>query len=149
MGQGVLMSKHDDDDEWEIDVELEEEPETVRNPAALKRLEREETVLFSSVDKALSDEYIAWWASAFDGMLQLYKEAELDGSEDALRCRMIAAHRLAQLGACALQFFGSCSALLMKGKGDAQALNAVAMVTGDMVQKKVNEWKEKSNKSLN
>lgn len=105
-------------------------------------------VLFTSVNKELVEKYVAFWSQAWDGFLELYKEVEMDGTEDGLRCRMIAAHRLAQLSMASMQFWTTCSVALAKGKADVQALNAVAQVVGNMVSKNLEEWMKDANGNL-
>lgn len=117
---------------------------TIKRPANAKK----STALFCSTKQELTDEYIAWWASAFDSFLQLYKEVKVDGSEDSLKCRMIAAHRLSQLSMNAMQFFGTAGIMIAESKFDIEALNSAAAVVANMVEKKVDEWSAEAVKGL-
>lgn len=106
--------------------------------------------LFKSVDKNLAHEYVEWWKSASDAMLSLYEEVEQDGTQDAQRCRMIAAARLAQLGLCMFQFFGSAAEVIQgESKADATANNAVSAVVVDMAGRKIEGWLVAAKQSLN
>ena len=105
--------------------------------------------LFKSVDNDLHDDIVKFWASATDSFLQMYSESKNDGSEDAIKCRMLAASRLSQLGLCMLNFYGSAAVVIASGKADGLACSAVNNVVADMVGRKVDEWIERAMKSQN
>lgn len=104
--------------------------------------------LFKSTNKELTDEYLDYWETAFGEFIQMYRDAENDGSEDGLRCRMIAAIRLAQFGLTMFNFFSSCAVSIKDGKADAEACNATARVVLLMIEKKVDSWITKAKKAL-
>jgi hypothetical protein len=105
--------------------------------------------LFKSTDKELAEDYLDFWEEAFSEFIRMYREAENDGSEDGLRCRMIAAIRLAQFGLTMFNFFSSCAVSIKKGNADAEACNATAKVVLMMVEKKVDSWITRAKKALN
>ncbi len=105
--------------------------------------------LFKSVDKELTEEYLEFLEQAADEFFTYYREAQLDGTEDGLRCRMIAAIRLAQYGLNLFNFFSSCAVSISKGKGDTEACNATAKVVSMMMEKRVDDWITKARNGLN
>lgn len=105
--------------------------------------------LFKSTDKELTADYIKWWAAAFEAALSLYHEVAMDGSESALRMRMLAAARVAQLSAAGLNFFGSATEVLSTGPADIEAASAVARVTTIAVENKVEKWLKLAQSSQN
>lgn len=113
-----------------------------------KEFENSET-LFKSVDRGLTGEFMEFWETATLEFCKQFREAELDGSEDALRCRMIASMRLAQLGLSMFSFFSSCALSINAGKADSLACNATAKVVSMMVESKTDEWITKARSSLN
>lgn len=106
-------------------------------------------LLFKSPDKRLKKEYLDWWRSATETMLEFYEQVDIDGSEDALRCRMIAAARLAQLGLNMFNFFGSAAEVIQSGMADQEACGAVSEVVVNMVSRKVESWLESAETGLN
>jgi hypothetical protein len=107
--------------------------------------------LFKSVDKELTSEYVDFFEHAAAEFFDLYREAELDGSEDAVRCRMIAAMRLAQYGLSLFSFFSSCTKVLADedSKADAEACNAAGKVVSMMFENKIDQWVSRAKKSQN
>lgn len=105
-----------------------------------KQIRELNETLFKSTDKELTADYLKWWAAAFEAALSLYADVALDGSESALRLRMMAAARVAQLSAAGLNFFGSATEVLSSGPADIEAATAVARVTTIAVENKVEKW---------
>lgn len=105
--------------------------------------------LFKSVDKQLSDEYLDWWTDAVSEFIQMYRDAEQDGTEDAQRLRMLAAARLGQLGLNMFNFFSSAAVVIQNGGADIEACNAVCKVVSLLVERKVDGWMTRTKKSLN
>lgn len=107
--------------------------------------------LFKSVDKELSKEYVEFFEQAAAEFFALYREAEMDGTEDALRCRMIAAMRLAQYGLSLFSFFSSCVKVLANedSKADSEACNAAGKVVSMMFENKVDKWISEAKKLQN
>lgn len=101
---------------------------------------KDSEVLFKSVDTALSDEYTEFWEAATEEFIRIYREAKNDGTEDGLRCRMLAAMRLAQLGLNMFNFFSSCAVAICSGNADTEACNATGKVVSLMVERKVDKW---------
>lgn len=97
-------------------------------------------ILFRSVDRNLADNYMEFWEAAAGEFFQYYREAENDGTEDGLRCRMIAAIRLAQFGLNMFNFFSSCAVAINNSKADTEACNATAKVVSLMIERKVDGW---------
>lgn len=106
-------------------------------------------ILFKSVDEELTEEYLEFFEAALDEFTRTYLEAKLDGTEDALRCRMIAAIRLAQLGLSMFSFFSSCATSIRSGNADAEACNATARVVSMTVESKVDKWITKAKNGQN
>ncbi len=96
--------------------------------------------LFKNTSAELTKEYLEFWASACDTFLQAYGEAKVDGTQDGLRLRMLAAMRLAQLGLSMFSFFSSCALSIKDGAADAEACNATAKVVSMMVENKTDDW---------
>lgn len=106
-------------------------------------------VLFKSTDETLSDEYLEFWDTAMQEFLRQYQDAKLDGTEDALKCRMLAAMRLAQFGLSMFSFFSSCAMSIRSGNADTESCNATAKVVSMMVEKKADGWITKARRTLN
>jgi hypothetical protein len=113
----------------------------------VQEFENSET-LFKSHDDDLTEEYLNWFETAFMEFMRFYREARLDGTEDGLRCRMIAAIRLAQFGLNLFTFFGSCATSIKNGNADAEACNSTAKVVSMMLEKKVDSWITKAKRTL-
>lgn len=113
-----------------------------------KEFKNSET-LFKSVDKPLTEEYLQFFEESAMAYLSMYREAELDGTEDAMKCRMLAAMRLAQFGLSMFSFFSSCAMSIRNGNADTEACNATAKVVSMMVETKTDGWITKSRKGLN
>lgn len=105
--------------------------------------------LFKSVDKGLAEEYLDFFETAGGEFLRMYREAELDGTEDALKCRMLAAMRLAQFGLSMFSFFSSCAMSIRSGNADTEACNATAKVVSMMVESKTDKWITQAKAGLN
>ena len=113
-----------------------------------KEFKNSET-LFKSTDKALTEEYLQFFETASGEFLRMFREAELDGTEDTLKCRMLAAMRLAQFGLSMFSFFSSCAMSIRNGNADTEACNATAKVVSMMVEQKTDGWITKAKTSLN
>lgn len=105
--------------------------------------------LFKSTNKELTNEFMEFWETAFDQFSQLFRDVEMDGTQDALRCRMIASIRLAQFGLSMFNFFSSAAVCIKDGNADAEACNATAKVVSMMIEGKVDGWITKAKGSLN
>lgn len=113
-----------------------------------KEFKNSET-LFKSTNETLTDEYLEFWETACGEFLKQYDDAKLDGTEDALKCRMLAAMRLAQFGLSMFSFFSSCAMSIRSGNADTEACNATSKVVSMMVESKTDKWITEARKLLN
>ena len=111
--------------------------------------EKSNETLFKSTDRDLMKEYVAWWQDALSGLLEAYSMVELDGTEDSLKCRMIAAARISQMCLCCFQFFGSAVEVIQHGEFDAEANNAAVRVTSMVAGDHIEEWLNRAKRNLN